>query len=452
MKNLITHRFFVAITLATAVVACWGNAHAQVSIETIVGDISKESIIRMLKPDAGIEYKHDGTTGSFNFVDFSNMTEKRTSIPANLNILVSDFEIYNGDIVFFCGSMNTGTLSGCIGWFSVNDLINGTGVVSFKPYPSCEKFLKMDVFSTVANEVHIVATAELNDPQYSYPIRGVYDAIFDIAAWNINIAYYNYQGGSVDYFEDIVCTNHFVATVEQKYTGNAEYTRVYAMPTTAGGDIFTAAPPSDIYSNVGGGDFIPENRERFITRMVGDYYATACYVKHNTDYGLGISIYQATNLGPNFVNRIFVLLGSTFDPNWELKDFTYNDNQKKFYILHNTNTTPYVSDIIEINYPGGFVGGNYKRATSNVLWSLSNNMLMNEEISSGFRSTTNEPFYVRMGAAPINTCLPRFQLTLSTVYEQNRTAFGDRHPYSENYPANGFLINTTVYNITNTCQ
>lgn len=380
------------------------------------------------------------------------MTEDRTQITANLRIQVSDFEIYNNGIVFFCGSMNTGTLSGCIGWFRVNDLINGTGAISVKPYTSCARFLKMDVFSTVANEVHIVATAEFNDPQYSYPIRGIYDAIFDIATWDINIANYSYQGGSVDYFEDIVCTDNYVATVEQKYTGNAEYTRVFDMPTTAGGNIFTAAPPSNIYSSVGGGDFIPENRERFITRMVGDYYATACYVKHNHDYGLGISIYRATVLGPVLVDRTFVLMGSAFDPNWKLKDFTYNDNHKRFYILHKTSTTPYVSDIIEVDYPGGFVGVNYRRATSTVLWSLSNNMLMNVETSSGFRSTNNEPFYVRIGAIPTNTCLPVSPLTLLIVNEKNDTAYSDNPPKNENNAFFNIPINTTTYPIVTICH
>ena len=140
MKKSITQRFFAAITVVTAAISCWGNAYAQISIETIVGDMSKEPIIRLLRNDICIEYKYDGTSKTFNYVDFTNMSEIRTTIPNNYRIQVNDFEIYNNDIVFFCGSMNTGTPSGCIGWFRVADLRSGTGTVSISSFTESQSF------------------------------------------------------------------------------------------------------------------------------------------------------------------------------------------------------------------------------------------------------------------------------------------------------------------------
>lgn len=428
-----------------------GSVHAQVSVETIGGDVSFNPIIRMLKPDIGIEYKLDGTAGTFNYVDFINMTESRTLIPTMYSVKVSDFEIYNNDIVFFCGLTYYGGNRGCIGCFRVSDLASGTGNISLFFFDDCVDFRKMDVYSRFANEIHIVAVADFKNPDDQNNIRGVYDIIFDIPLWNVTSAAYNKYGGLVDYYEDIVCTDNYVATVEQKYSGTAEYTRVHSMPTTVSGDIFST-PTCSYYSAYGFSDFIPFNRERLITRLNGDYYATVCHVTYQNSYGLGISVYMATPTGPVLTDRAFVDLGGTFNPNWEIKDFTYNQAQQKFYILHYTDGTLPDTKIISVNYALGFTSADYRFASGAVLHSLSNGMVFNSEVISGHLSTTNEPLFVQIGPAPSASCFNMNHLSIIPVTQPNTLHINGPEVDHDTFQSFSLPITISTYNMINICH
>ena len=187
--------------------------------------------------------------------------------------------------------------------------------------------------------------------------------------------------------------------------------------------------------------------------MNGDYYATVCHVTYQNTCGLGISVYMATPTGPVLTDRAFVALGGTLNPNWEIMDFTYNQAQQRFYILHKNNGTVPNSNIISINYALGFTSAYYRHASGAVLQSLSNGMALNTEVVSGHESTANEPLFVRIGAASSTSCLPVNPLSIVPVSQANTLhSNGPEVDSGLPLPQLPSPIITTTYNMINVCH
>lgn len=157
--------------------------------------------------------------------------------------------------------------------------------------------------------------------------------------------------GAADNFmcDDVAITDNYVIISGHKPWSGAIYMRVFNKPTNISTDIYIATPSPDndfihCYCNpypgpYTGNRFNPiDNQPVWCTHILDDKVALACLAYNRDDFRNGVSV-KILDLSttPNPMNiqpDLFIPLGSSLDPNWNVRDIRFNAFANSLLMLH----------------------------------------------------------------------------------------------------------------------
>ena len=326
---------FLGILLASSIpVAAQGD-----EIYEIPGLSSKKSIVRYWKDMLYIVYSEDGGGSSFSLVDVSTMT--CTSFSSNY-LGVNDFEIAGKD-VYFCGNNGTNPIAG---FFDIPTLFSSATGMNYMSlggwFPSAlpgqeriTDLIKLEVqrFPPFGCHVYMIGKAEYGNPASAVQNRCIVDLFYD-GSWNYVFCQ---EQGSIYYYDDIVLTSTRIEVTGHKNGSSGYYNTQYAQPPNASTSFFSVSPGPIYYYDGGGGCYANDpHRPVIATHLFGNYYAMASYSDvclsgvFPNDRGTVISIFNGS---PSCMYRYFISQGYADTAYWEFKDFRYNKDTEKLYLL-----------------------------------------------------------------------------------------------------------------------
>lgn len=214
------------ILFATICISTFAFSYAQEFIDEPTGIKKHASIIREVREDSWLVYTTYDDFAWFTWVDHGSLSYLQTHTLQNMNTLqVSDFEILDGEYVFYCGRRRDyvgGPWKGVFGQFTLTDIITGNTfdefTIELDVWPT-----KLEVFR-VRNEVHLamVANPSLNRVSKPTPKGYIFDAYGTgsyPSSWNIKCA-----ANDTLIYDDIAVTEKYViATGRDALYGNDGY-------------------------------------------------------------------------------------------------------------------------------------------------------------------------------------------------------------------------------------
>lgn len=301
-------------------------SYAQEFIDEPIGIKKHISIIRESGEDNWLVYTNYDDFACFTWVDHSSMSYNQTLALQNMNTLqVSDFEILDGEYVFYCGRRfddQEGSWNGVFGQFAISDIMSGNTFDEFN-FDSDVWPTKLEVFR-VRGEVHLamVGKAPSSSGESKPTCRGYILDAYGTAplpsSWSIR-----YAANETLIYDDIALTEKYViATGRDTTHGNDGYIVSFNRPLPS---LFFVPSSNCVYphfkSPYDAADTV------LIEACESDYVATATYsVSTNS---IVVTAYDNTTL---YATVMMPPLNGV-DPLLQIRDIKYNPFSKTLNLL-----------------------------------------------------------------------------------------------------------------------
>lgn len=247
-------------------------------------------------------------------------------------LIISDIEILDRKIVYYCGirhNMNSNTRKGVFGYFDLSSFTTGssynevelpTQLINDNIYPE-----KIDIY-TVGDTVHLVMVANTPmggggaKPHNGTIIEAISQGLFP-ASWDIYYA----QNSTLRY-DDIAVTENYVVATARNTSTNAGYTVSFNKSTTSSSFIPLTSP----YTHPHSAYFFHANDTILIEACEHDYYATVTYSNDIAPNG-AVAVYAHNPTG--LYATIYMPPLPGVDPLLQVRDIKYNPYRKTLNLL-----------------------------------------------------------------------------------------------------------------------
>lgn len=332
---------FWALCPATTLVA------QSTSIYEVSSLFPENAIVRYWKESLYIVCVDKGTYDAyFALVDIPAMTYHEVMLR---ECEISDFEIEDGK-VYFCGKKKTsGGNSPVFGYYNISTFFTtGTGAyITTAPfttvYASQEfageteriiSLMNLEVQSCT-DGLHVYMVGESVCSCYPSATNRCIVDLWHVPALNYWGGAFAQENGSIYYYDDIAVSDTNVVVAGHKNGSCGQYITIYTKPISAYYHLIYSPSIAAYYNAGGGGDYwLDPNRPTMIEYMFDDLCAIVGYgdllLNNSMDRGTVITIINGNN---NCVYRYCIPQGYSDTAQWKIKDFRYNKDTKRLYLL-----------------------------------------------------------------------------------------------------------------------